>query len=180
MRIPYDRVSSMGITLRRYSSTDFKLVSDFLIANFQPGNQDGNWLQPAWEYMHSHPSLDESSLDRIGIWESARNIVGVAHYESRLGEAFFQVHPGYTQLKLAMLEYAENHFCRETESGERYVQAYVNDFDPAFESLVKSPGYEIAEQYARPVSQFPIPQPFPKIDLPEGFRIKRAWMKKTT
>lgn len=52
----------MGITFRQYGSADLKLVSDFLIVNFQPGNQDSNWLQPAWEYMHSHPSLDESSL----------------------------------------------------------------------------------------------------------------------
>ena len=162
----------MGIKLRQYGPADFKLVSDFLIANFQPGNQDGNWLQPAWEYMHSHPSLDESSLDRIGIWESAGNIVGVAHYESRLGEAFFQVYPGYTYLKPAMLEYAENHLCGKTGSGERYLRAYVNDFDLEFEALVKSRGYEIAEQYARPVSQFTIPRPFPPIDLPEGFRIK--------
>ena len=75
----------MGITRRQYRSADFKLVSDFLIAHFQPGNQDGNWLQPAWEYMHSHPALDESSLDKIGIWESGGDIVGVAHYESSLG-----------------------------------------------------------------------------------------------
>lgn len=162
----------MGITFRQYGSADFKLVSDFLIANFQAGNQDGNWLQPAWEYMHSHPSLDESSLNRIRIWENAGDIVGVAHYESRLGEAFFQVHPGYAHLKPAMLEYAENHLCGETERGERYVRAFVNDFDPEFEALVKSRGYEIAEHSARPMSEFTIPQPFPKIDLPEGFCIK--------
>ena len=147
-------------------------MSDFLIVNFQPGNQDGNWLQPAWEYMHSHPSLDESSLERIGIWEDAGKIVGVAHYESRLGEAFFQVHPGYTHLKSAMLEYAEEHFSGEAEGGERYVRAYVNDFDLEFESLVKSRGYEIVERHARPVSEFTIPQPFPKIELPGGFRLK--------
>ena len=162
----------MGITLRPYGPADFKLVSDFLIANFQPGNRDGNWLQPAWEYMHSHPCLDESSLDRIGIWESTGDIVGVAHYESRLGEAFFQIHPDYAYLKSAMLEYAENYLCGETQSGERYVRAYVNDFDLEFEARVKSRGYELAEQHVRPLSQFTIPRSFPGIELPEGFRIK--------
>ena len=102
----------MGVTTRQYGSDDFKLVSDFLVANFQPGNRDGNWLQPAWEYMHCHPSLDESSLNRIGIWERAGELVGVAHYESRLGEAFFQVHPGYSNLKVAMLDYAVYGFGR--------------------------------------------------------------------
>jgi GNAT superfamily N-acetyltransferase len=162
----------MGITLRQYDPSDFKLVSDFLIANFQPGNQDGNWLQPAWEYMHTHPGLDESSLYRIGLWELAGDLVSVAHYEGSLGEAFFQVHPGFIYLKPVMLEYAESHLYGKTESGSRYVRVYVNDFDQEFETLVKSQGYQIDEQYPRPMSSFTIPQPFPKIDLPEGYRIK--------
>jgi predicted N-acetyltransferase YhbS len=163
----------MDITYRQYLSTDdFKLVSDFLIANFQPGNKDGNWLQPAWEYMHSHPGLDESSLDRIRIWENSGEIVGVTHYESRLGEAFFQVHPSYTNLKPAMLDYAEKDLYGETDDGGRYVRAYVNDFDLEFEALVRSRGYIGAKRYARPVSQLTIPQSFPQIHLPEGFRIK--------
>jgi len=78
------------ITFRHYDPVDFELVSDFLIANYQPGNRDGNWLQPAWEYMHSHPNLDESSLDRIGVWESEGEIAAVVHYESGLGETFFK------------------------------------------------------------------------------------------
>lgn len=163
----------MSITLRQYHSPDdFKSVGDFLIANFQPGNQDGNWLQPTWEYMHSHPYLDESSLDKIGIWEDAGEIVGAVHYESRLGEVFFEIHPSYTHLKPTMLEYAENHLYGETETGQRYVRAYVNDFDLEFEALVKSRGYAMAEQHARPVSQIAIPRPFPRKPLPEGFHIK--------
>jgi hypothetical protein len=77
-------------SLRPYRPEDFKPASDFLIANFLPENRDGNWLQPAWEYMHSHPNLDESSLDRIGVWQDGGDIVGIAHYESRRGEAFFR------------------------------------------------------------------------------------------
>jgi hypothetical protein len=66
----------------------FKPVGDFLIANFQPGNRDGNWFQPTWEYMHSHPNLDESSLDKIRIREDSGEIVAVVQYESRLSEVF--------------------------------------------------------------------------------------------
>lgn len=71
----------MGVSLRQYDSDDFKPVSDFLIANYQPGNRDGNWLQPAWVYMHYHPSLDESSLDSIGMWESAWGIVRLSRWK---------------------------------------------------------------------------------------------------
>ena len=102
--------------------------------------------------MHSHSNLDELSLDKIRIWEASDEIVAVVHYESTLGEVFFQNHPEHTYLKPAMLEYAENHLYGETEAGERYVRAFVNDFDQELEALVKSRGYEMAERYARPVS----------------------------
>ena len=162
----------MGLTHRQYRSPDdFKLVGDFLIANYQPGNRDGNWLQPTWEYMHSHSTLDELSLDKIRIWEESDEIVAVVHYESTLGEVFFQNHPEHTYLKPAMLEYAENHLYGETEAGERYVRAFVNDFDQELEALVKSRGYEMAERYARPVSEFVIPRMIPVMKPPEGFLI---------
>jgi predicted N-acetyltransferase YhbS len=162
----------MEITFRPYSPVDFNMVSDFLVAHYQHNNQDGNWLQPAWDYMHTHPCLDESALDRIGLWEKAGDLVGVAHFESSLGEAFFQVHPDYRYLKAVMLEYAEHHLYGKTEGGDRYMRVYVNDFDLEFEALVKSRGYQISDNYPRPVSQFPIPHPFPQIYLPEGFQIK--------
>jgi len=162
----------VAISFRQYSFSDFKLVSDFLIVNYQPGNQDGNWLQPAWEYMHTHPALDESSLERIGIWESAGDIAAVVHYESSLGEAFFQMRPGYIELKPAMLEHAENYLRAETERGKRRLQVYVNDYDQEFEALVKSRGYEICRHCARPISRFTTTDPISVIDLPEGFRVK--------
>ena len=42
-----------GIAFRPYhGADDYQRISDFLITNHQPGNADGNWLEPAWEYMH--------------------------------------------------------------------------------------------------------------------------------
>ncbi len=75
----------MSTTFRQYGRLDdFESVGNFLVQHFRPGNQDGNWLQPTWEYMHSHPALDESALDKIGIWEDSGEITGVVHYETRL------------------------------------------------------------------------------------------------
>jgi len=162
----------MDPKLRQYCLADFALVSGFLTANFLPGNKDGNWLQPAWEYMHCHPALDESSLHKIGIWETGNDVVGVAHYESALGEAFFQFHPSHCHLKPAMLDYAEVHLCGQTAEAQKHLRAYVNDFDQELETLVRSRGYELAEEYARPVSRLVIPESVPRIQLPEGFRIK--------
>ena len=110
----------MNIRFRPFESPDdYKLVDDFLIEHYRPGNLDGNWIEPAWEYMHSHPYLDKSSLEKIGVWEDGGNIVAVAHYESRLGEAFFQFHPDYRHLKREMLDYAEKYLVGTAKDGTK-------------------------------------------------------------
>ena len=151
---------------------DFCPISDFLFGLYQLDNRDGNWFQPIWEYAYTHAWFDDSSVGKIGIWEDDGKIVGVATYELRLGEAFFQVHPDYDHLKPAMLEYAEQHLRGITEEGRPYLKAYVPDFDNAFEEAVISRGYELDPGSHRPMSQFEIPDPFPPITLPDGFQIK--------
>jgi GNAT superfamily N-acetyltransferase len=168
----------MTISMRNYEKTgDFQRISEFLIRHYQPGNRDGNWLQPTWEYMHSHPMLDESALDRIGIWEYAAErgsaeIVAVVHYESFLGEVFFQLHPEYSSLKPEMLNYAEEQLYGTSETGQRFVHAFVNDFDEQLIGLVQSRGYHRQPDHDRIGLQLVIPDPFPEITLPEGFRLK--------
>jgi GNAT superfamily N-acetyltransferase len=164
----------MSVKSRKYDvSNDFKPVGDFLAENYQPDNRDGNFFQPAWEYMHFHPWLDEQSLDKIGIWEDSGKIAGVVHYESILGEAFFEIHPRYTHLKLEMLEYAETHLYGKTPEGQRYLKAFVNDFDKDFEALVKSRGFKKEYSFARPMTQLKLTPAFrPDISLPDGFCLK--------
>jgi len=162
----------MSIEIRQYNGlNDYKLVNDFLIAHYQHENQDGNWLEPAWEYMHSHPYLDQSSLGKIGIWEEAGKIVAVVTYESRLGEAFFQFHPDYRHLKNDMLDYAENNLYKTSKDGKKIVCAFVNDMDDDFIALVKSHGYEKNDAESRVMCQYVIPDPFPEIQLHQGFHL---------
>lgn len=163
----------MPITLRPYDpAADYQRVSDFLVAHHQTGNQDGNWLEPAWEYMHFHPALASEHLHRIGIWEDGSQIVAVLHYESRLGEAFFQRHPDHPTLRREMLAYAEaNLQGRSSQDGRPYLCAYVNDNDPDFLALVQARGYEKYPAANRPLYRFDIPNPFPAIPLAEGFRL---------
>lgn len=160
-------------TLRHYCHPeDYQIIDDFLILHYQPSNRDGNWIEPAWEYMHFHSLLDSASLGKIGIWEDDGEIVAVAHYEWHLGEAFFQFHPAYRYLRQEMLDYAEAHlFDYSKKDGRKYLCAYVNDSDDEFISLVRKHGYEKDVESARPMYQFLIPDPFPPISLPEGFRL---------
>jgi len=161
----------MTVKLCNYRQADYTRISDFLIEHHQPNNADGNWLEPAWEYMHSHPGLDSSTLERIGIWEDAGTVVAVATYESRLGEAFFQFHPAYRHLRKEMLDYAEKSLCGTSKDGRKYLRAFVNDVDVEFVSLIEARGYARDDSESRTMLQFAIPNPFPAIRLPEGFRL---------
>ena len=158
----------MTIKFRKYQhQVDYQKISVFLIENYQPANADGNWLEPAWEYMHGHPYIQTQHLEKIGIWEEADQIVAVAHYEWELGEAFFQFRPGYKSLKPEMLDYAETHLTR----GDGRLHAFINDTDPAFTTLVRDRGYVHEPREDRPLTRFAIPEPFPEITLPQGFRL---------
>lgn len=163
----------MTIKFRPYTDPDdYRLADNFLIEHYKPGNADGNWLEPAWEYMHAHPYLDRTSLGKIGIWEDDGVIVGVATYESRIGEAFFEFHPDYGYLKRDMLEYAERTLSGTAEDGRKFLHAFVNDMDDELMSLVKARGYEKEAGETRTMCQFVIPDPFPAITLPAGFCLK--------
>lgn len=163
----------MTITCRPYQhADDYQRVSDFLIAQHQPGNLDGNWIEPMWEYMHFHPALDAEHMDRFGIWEESGQIVAVCHYEWHLGEAFFQFHPACRSLREEMLDYAEKNLAGISQKeGRSYLCAYANDNDPDFLALLRSRGYQPAPDETRPLYRFDIPNPFPAISLPEGFRL---------
>jgi len=163
----------MTVTFRNYvHEKDYQRVSDFLIAHHQPSNTDGNWIEPAWEYMHFHPALDSANMGRFGVWEDNGEIVGIVHYEWHMGEAFFQVHPAYKHLRNDMLTYAEANLTGiSQEDGRRYLSAYVNDNDAEFLSLVQERGYQRDANGDRPMSQFTIPDPFPPPSLPDGFRL---------
>jgi hypothetical protein len=163
----------MSIIMSHYNGTvDYTRVDHFLIEHYQPGNKEGNWIQPAWEYMHSHSFLDKSSLGKIGIWEDAGKIVAVVHYEWALGEAYFQFHPAYRYLRQEMLDYADENLSARSKVGGRILQVFVNDNDVDFGSLVRGRGYEKGVEGARPMYQFAIPDPFPSISLPAGYRLK--------
>jgi GNAT superfamily N-acetyltransferase len=162
----------MTINFHNYNGlADYSRIDEFLIEHYQSNNADGNWLEPAWEYMHHHPYLVVSSLDRIGIWEEDGMLVAVATYESRLGEAFFQFHPAYKHLRSEMLDYAENSLYGISKDGRKFLHAFVNVLDDEFVSLVKARGYTKDDGESRTMCEFPIPNPFPEIVLRKGFHL---------
>ncbi|MCJ7749939.1 MAG: GNAT family N-acetyltransferase [Armatimonadetes bacterium] len=162
----------MAVSLRQFAGgSDYAAVTEFLAGLYQPENRDGNWLWPIWEYAYTHPMFDETSTDRIGLWQDAGRIVALATYELHLGEAFFSTSPDHAHLKLEMLAHAEDHLSASGDDGRR-LRAYVNDFDAPFAEAVLDRGYVKDPDSHRPMSQFAIPSPFPEIGLPDGFRLQ--------
>ena len=163
----------MTITFRNYQHhQDYQRVDDFLILHYQPNNRDGNWVEPAWEYMHFHGLLDSANMGKFGLWEENGEIVAAVHYEWHLSEAFFQFHPAYHHLRKEMLDYAEaNLFGYTKKDVRKHLKAYVNDNDEDFLALVKARGYQENPDEARPMAKFTIPHSFPEITLPEGFKL---------
>lgn len=71
-----------GVQLRTYvHEEDYERVNRFLIEVYEPGAAMVAWLQPRWEYMHSHNYVDDVDLGRIGIAERGGDIVGLVHPE---------------------------------------------------------------------------------------------------
>ena len=162
----------MTLTFRNFQpESDYQKVSEFLIKHHQRGNLDGNWLEPAWEYAFFHPLLDNSSLEKFGIWQKNGEIVSVVHYGWYLGEAFFQFHPRYHHLRSEMLDYAEAALTRQVhENGRRYLCAYVNDNDLPFLELVRERGYVKEAKETQPIYKYENPPVFAPIRLPRGYR----------
>ena len=106
------------------------------------------------------------------MWEDNEKVVGVVQYELQLGEAFFQVHPSFIHLKPEMLAYAEEHLTGITDQEKSFLKVYVNEFDTVFEKMLQSRDYSKQKDFHRPMSQFHVPELFPVICLPNGFRIK--------
>jgi ribosomal protein S18 acetylase RimI-like enzyme len=161
------------MTVREFGGgADYEAVSEFLTGLYEPENRDGNWLQPIWEYAYTHPKFDETPVGRIGVWEDGGRIVAVATYELQLGEAFFNTHRDYACLKPEMLRYAEANLSASRDDGQRRLRAFVNDFDGAFGEVVLARGYARDPGRDRHMSQFVIGAPFPRIAVPEGFRLQ--------
>lgn len=71
-----------------------------------------------------------------------------------------------------MLDYAETNLTGVSRrDGRKYLCAFVNDNDAEFQCLVESRGYERNPDERRPLYCFDIPDPFPAISLPAGFRL---------
>jgi predicted N-acetyltransferase YhbS len=152
----------IGIVVRSYRHPDdFHTVGRFLVRTYDPEAAHRNWLQPRWEYMHFHPMLDDQNLDRFGVWEDEGEIVGVAHYENKMGVSYVQLDPAYGLLKREILAYAADTLWGEFNVGKA-VHVYIDEDDPEFQAIAMSLGFT-----KLPREQAEITSWLKAVDLPE-------------
>ncbi len=161
----------METTVRHYNhAADYDRVGRLLVRTYNPTSIHVNWVQPRWEYMHYHPLIRNVDRRAIGVWEADGRIVAVVHPEHAMGMAYLEIDPHYAALKPELLAYAEDHLS-EVSDGVRGLRVYINDRDEAFQSLAAGRGY-MRQGGSEPMSHLPIPDPFPPIPLPAGFRLR--------
>ena len=161
----------MSIRMRQYDhKPDYDAISQFLTRIYQV-DPPQNWLQPRWEYAHSHPSMDCENLGKFAIWEDDGEIVAFVHYESRMGVVHVQLDRRYPRLKREMLEYAVTHLEGDLKAG-RGCYVFIDEADSDFSVIATEMCFEPKSEHAEPTSRYVIPASLPEIVLPEGFRLQ--------
>ncbi|MFC2095817.1 GNAT family N-acetyltransferase [Candidatus Bipolaricaulota bacterium] len=160
----------MAVRMRSYDiETDFDAISQFLTRSFQT-DPPSNWLQPRWVYANSHPMMDKESLTKIPIWEDDGEIVATILYEDKVGANHAQLDPRYPCLKHEMLEYARENLVGEMKAG-RGSYVFLNDYDREFGELAETLGFQPRPEHAEAMARYQVLAAFPKLQLPEGFRL---------
>jgi GNAT superfamily N-acetyltransferase len=132
-------------------------------------NRDGNWFYPIWEYSYIHPMGDVDALPLVGIWEEGTSIVGAVIIETNRYDIAACTHPEYRRLKPEMLDYAERTLFGIDDSGRKFINMFIHDFDLDFSRTVSGRGYFHNQKLDRTMSLFSIPDTLKARELPEGF-----------
>lgn len=161
----------MSVEFRTYDrESDFDRVGRFLAQTYRTSGGHINWLQPRWEYMHFHPLIKNIELDSIGMWEADGEIVAVVHPEHAMGEAYFEVHPGYEHLKVELLAFAEKNISSR-DNDHRRLEIWIIQDDHRLQQIASVAGYEKAGR-TDPMAFLDTADLPSDIGLPAGFSLK--------
>lgn len=171
-------LAHQAATSRPYrDDADFRRIRQLAIDTYPITPASWNWDLRRWEgqrYYSADPAPDPRWPEWIRLWETDDGrLVGVAHPEGRLGEAFLQLHPDYRHLEEEMVAWCEEHLAAEDEGGRR-VHLYVHDYDVPRRRLLRERGWQEGEGWrmARRLRLGVHPLPVPS--LPRGYRLRET------
>ncbi|PKK97011.1 MAG: hypothetical protein CVV58_03430 [Tenericutes bacterium HGW-Tenericutes-3] len=143
---------------------DFIKIRNFLIRINEESLATVNYPFGRWEWMNSLENHSKENMEKIGIWEDAGIIVGVAVFESELGDTWLITDPLYTHLKREMLDYAIVNMV-----GEKGFRLSINRNDTELQAIAAEYNF-IPTDHHEPDSFIEISE-LTDYQLPEGFSI---------
>ncbi len=155
----------MAITFHQYRpeplfGEDYVKVREFFLRL-----DNHNFPFGRWDWMVTHPCLDDTVLDRIGLWEEDGRVVAVATYESELGRAYLLMDAAYRHLGEELLAHARRALSRDDR-----VAVLILDGDTQMQDIAAKHGF-FATQEKEHDSVFSIDQTSLHYTLPQGFHI---------
>lgn len=161
-----EKLSMKKILKRPYRSlVDFSKVYNFMIENYTIDCRNG--CGPAFfEYAQVLHWTDKTQNHRFSIWEEDGIIVAFCWYENKIGEAYFNIKPGYEELIPDMISHAEERLSKEDGTLELII--YKSQSEVIEE--VKKSNYRKVEEQTEGVYDFskgPL-----EYTLPEGFKFE--------
>lgn len=155
----------MAIRFRNYTADagiteDYRKVREFFIKL-----RYAEYTYVRWDWMITHLWLDKSAVGRIGVWEDNGEVVGVATFDTQLGDCYCMALPQYAFLKRQMLLYAKDNLSMEGKS-----TVVISDQDLFFQGIAADLGY-VATPGREYDAAFYLENISTAYDLPDGFRI---------
>ena len=155
----------MAVRFRNYTqqagiTDDYCKVRAFLV---KLGYSE--FVYARWDWMATHSYLDKSAVGKIGLWEDNDKIVGIATFDTILGNAYCLAFPDYSFLKKDMVIYSKSNL-----RGEKGFGIVIPDTDLLFQDIAAELGF-IATPDKENDSVFYIDKTSTSYTLPSGFRI---------
>jgi len=111
------------------------------------------------------------------LWEEEGAIIGVAHFESELGEVYLDVDPDYTFLYPDMVEYAEANLFEVKEDGRKCIEFHVHESNESLKGLLTQRGYSLDSTLYEVYSGRPILDDLASPKVPEGLSLRNIRKK---
>lgn len=155
----------MPICFRNYTTqsgitADYHKVRAFLV---RLGYAEFTYTR--WDWMVTHRYLNKPAVGKIGLWESGRELVGLATFDTDLGDVFCLTLPEYSFLKSEMLLYARDNLSRDGN-----FRVVISDRDIAFQNIAAELGF-IATGKKESDAIFYLDKSSTDYRLPVGFSI---------
>lgn len=170
-------VALTGITPRPLQGrADALRLRQLLIDSYARMGREFNWETRRWEGSY-WCARDVDLADplwgaRTTIWETPAGALVGAAIPDGPGDVALQVHPDYRALEDALLDWAEEHIARTTDSGQRELIAWAFDWDVERQQRLARRGHAIRDTWFWHHRRRAVAEPVPHLPLADGYTLR--------